>query len=196
MTTELHENNLPADTGFIEHRWTRDGKTYIYRFDLITLKRGNLATEVMFFKRQQLQKPSKSINDMLLSGGGEYLNRCLAYLLTELDERGQAVKFDERLTYDRTLAFINDMSMKEAEKAEECINDFFGRRNLSQLASEISSRVNQLDALKMIVESGLMNQMPGIKSGIESMLSGIGSTGDSTGLTSSTDGSETQHTED
>jgi hypothetical protein len=186
----------PADTGFIERRWTRDGQSYVYRFDLVTLKRGNLATEVMYFKRQQLQKPPKSFNETLQSGGGDYLNRCFAFLVTELDERGLPAKFDERLTYDRTLTFVDSMSMSEAEDVEACINDFFGHKKLSQLAAEITSRVNPLESLKLIVESGLMNQMPQMRSVIESMLMGYSSDALSTSPTNSSGDSGQPQPED
>jgi hypothetical protein len=189
------ENPQPEDAGYIEHKWARGTRTYVYRFDLISLKRGNLATEVMFFKKQQIDKPPKSVNEMLLSGGGDYANRCFAYLITELDYNGEPVKFDERLTYDRALAFVNDMSMTEYDKVEACINDFFGRKNMSQLAQEISSRESTTSMLRMIAESGLLTQLPTTGDAAQSLLKSVSNSKTSTDQESSPAGSDPASTE-
>jgi hypothetical protein len=112
---------------------------YIYDFEVIPFVNLSLAEECFEFKRQQLKRTPKSFNDLVLSGGAGIFERALSYILLPLDKDDQIPPYSDRQA-ERTLAFVKLLPASERDRAEACINDFFSRREKSELASDVLSR--------------------------------------------------------
>ncbi len=190
--TQLPASN-PAEehAGFLRHEFRHAGHLYIYDFERISFVQAQLATEVMQFKRQTVERPAKSLRDMLLSGGGDYLVRVVAYILTEIDGAGNEVAFNVRSTYDRALTFVQGLPVVEEKRIEECVTDFFSRRGKESLVSTVLLREQELD-VQSLVETMLRAQAEnGLSPATASSMSSVNSS-DSTSLTSSSADSETE----
>lgn len=177
--------------GYLRHEFKHNGLVFVYDFERITFVQAQLATEVMQFKRQTVERPAKSLRDMLLSGGGDYLTRVFAYLLTEIDSSGDDVAFNARTTYDRALAFVQSLPVSLEAKIEECITDFFTRRGKESLVSTVLLREQELD-VQSLVETMLRAQAEnGLSPAAASSMSNASSS-DSMNLMNSTVDSETE----
>jgi hypothetical protein len=130
--------------------FTNGGIVYCYDFDLITFEQAQMANEVMQFKKQSIDKPPKSIRDLVISGSAEYMARTFAFLVTRLDANGQPEQFVRVRTYDAALAFVQALPVSMWQKVEECIVDFFGRTGKAQLASSVLSHESELDVSAIV----------------------------------------------
>lgn len=177
--------DAPDNAGFITHEFAHGASRYVYSFELITLEQGQLASEVVYFKKQQIDRPAKSVNDMLLSGAGEYLIRAFAYLLTEVDATGGYKPFDRVRGYDAALRFARALPMSENHLVQECIEDFFTRTGRQQIVSDVLLREPGID-VNALLESALRAAMTN-----GSATSNVSaSSAHSTDPSNSTDGSE------
>jgi hypothetical protein len=187
----LAVNPAEQHAGFLRHEFKHDGHTYVYDFERITFVQAQLATEVMQFKRQTVERPAKSLRDMLLSGGGDYLTRVVAYILTEINASGNEVAFNIRSTYDRALAFVQSLPVSMETKIEECVTDFFSRRGKESLVSTVLLREQELD-VQSLVETMLRAQAEsGLTPAAASSMSSAHSS-DSMSLMNSSGDSETE----
>lgn len=190
-TEQTAQSQAQENAGFIRHEFTRAGKTYIYDFEQITFIQAQLATEVMQYKRQTVERPAKSLRDMLLSGGGDYLTRVVAYVLTELDANGMPVPFNAKTTYDRALTFVQSLPVSAEQRIEECVTDFFSRRGKDSLVSTVLLREQEIDVQSLIESMLRLQAEHGLTPGGASSQSSAPSN-DSTIPSNSSEDSETE----
>lgn len=146
----------------LRHVFENNGITYLYDYDLVTFEQAQLATEVMYFKQQTLEKAPKSINDLVLSGSAEYMARAFAFLIVKTEAGVTTEKFRRTTTYDKALAFTQALPAAEWNRVEDCLRDFFGRTGRGELVSNVLSHASQLgvnEIVSMLLQPDVMNAM-------------------------------------
>ncbi len=184
----MDEITAPVDqvTAPMERKlFSYNGRDYIYDFNIITFEQAQLATEVMQFKKQTLDKPPKSLTELIRSGSAEYLARVFAYIIVRVEPDGSLEKFNRVRGYDAALAFVQGLPVSMWQTVEECITDFFGRMGKESLASTVLSHESDLD-VSAIVSSMLAGAFANAKKSDDDSSNDNSATDDSTSPASST----------
>lgn len=117
--------------------FTVDTQSLIYSFDDLPLSNIVVIEEIFHFKRAQIKRNPSRFDDITASGGVDYFIRAASYLLLACDEHGVTTgKADPKMVR----RFVESLKGADVERLEECMRDFFHRRKLSDLASDVHSR--------------------------------------------------------
>lgn len=137
----------------------RNGKTYIYDFDLLTFAQVMHAEAVFSYAQEKIMNPPSRFEDVKMTGGLNWLSRAFSHLLVERLPDGEISGY-ELTRVDRVQDFIEtQLSSRDFRRlTEDCKADFFDKAGLVDAVS--------LRQLKMQLQPliGLLSENPtGIK---------------------------------
>lgn len=137
----------------------RNGKTYVYDFDLLTFAQVMHAEAVFNYAQEKIMNPPARFEDVKMTGGLNWLSRAFSHLLIECLPEGGFGEY-ELSKVDRTQEFIEaQLTSRDFRRlGEECKADFFDKAGLVDSVS--------LRQLKMQLQPllGLLSENPaGIK---------------------------------
>lgn len=128
-----------------------NGKTFKYDSDKLTIEQVILATEVAEFRRNQMQAPAGTFQELLRSGGVDWLMLIASYLLREIDGKGELKDFNRDKAEIDVLNFVKNLPRAEFEKLEACINDFFSLYGKPTLSSNYWQKEQKQDGTAMLL---------------------------------------------
>lgn len=113
--------------------FTNNGQTYCYAFPILGIQRISRAQQVFLWHQEQMdQASSKSLRDLKMSGGMDYLADAFNYLLVR--KVGDDFQ-DFNPTDDAPKLFFQSLGSEWWGKIQEVQDDFFGRVGLQQTGS-------------------------------------------------------------
>jgi hypothetical protein len=118
------------------------GVKYRYDMELVTVEQAQCAAEVLFYKRDTLDKPASHVSQMIKSGAGDYTLRAFAFILSRITEQ-DPVPFSD-IEYERTLAAVRTMSVRFRADVEACLKDFFTRIGMESIVVTLLSRADEV----------------------------------------------------
>ena len=120
-----------------------NGKVYIYEFAQLNTERMAFAEEVFEYKRQQLQQPAKNFEQVLGSGGVNYMPKALSALFLPVLSGDKGDTVDRDFDANKRAAcekWVKNLPAEHYLTLKEVCQDFFAKIGKSDLGSSVLSR--------------------------------------------------------
>lgn len=120
-----------------------DGTTLVYDYSQLRLAQMKLAEAVYGYQADLEKRPPRSWQEKLQLGGADYDLVVLSYILLKKNSDGSLQPFKGGETQQPILKLVEQIPAEQAQKAEECIEDFFERRGQYTLALLVRSKYSR-----------------------------------------------------
>ncbi|RTL16057.1 MAG: hypothetical protein EKK55_24895 [Rhodocyclaceae bacterium] len=126
-----------APVGFRQTFTGKNGKVYVYDFDLLEFAQVMHAEAVFSYAQEKLQNPPGRFEDVKMTGGTNWISRAFSHLLIEQLPEGAGFVGYDATRVDRVQEFIEKQLRGDDFKRlmEDCKSDFFDRAGLVDTAS-------------------------------------------------------------
>ncbi len=114
-----------------------DNVTLVYDASIISVTQSELARELAEFKIHQQEALPDKFDQVLRSGGAEYLSLLMAFILREVNPDGTIRDFDRIRAETIIQPLIAKMPATEITRFQEVIKDFFSITGNSNLSSQL-----------------------------------------------------------
>jgi len=117
-----------------------EGVTLVYDYDQLVLSQMKLAEAVYQYQADLQKRPPRSLKEKIELGAADYNQVVLSYILLKRQKDGTLQRFKGGETQRPILDLVNNMSSRDAKKADGVINDFFIKQGQYTLALLVQSR--------------------------------------------------------
>lgn len=133
-----------------------NGRKFVFDFETLTIEQVELARELGEFKAHQNQQRPERFEEVISSGGTEWLPTLMCFLLRE-EVNGTLLPFNLEKARNEIEVFVRNLPAVYLGKIRRIVESFFQITGLSETGSQILHGKRKLDAQEMLLRLMMEN---------------------------------------
>lgn len=129
---------------------TFNNRKFVYSFNDLSAEAGELAREAGEFKAMQSEGSTDSFNNILRSGGADWLFTICRYLFRE-EINGILQSYERGKAETQTDKWLRELPLSDVSQLKEVVEDFFCGLNLETTASMLLQPAKNMSVTKMLL---------------------------------------------